>query len=157
MFVNAPARRVYCTSSCVCPFPCAFCSTIVRRQASHACFEPSSQIFTASIIILIEGVADHSYSSQAMLVCGTLTGYLIICSVLSIGHLVGAKLDKRIDILFTVAGCVLFVSTGAIILDRWMNCYEIASEKNTILASGVLAFATAAIFIADTFIIFHAQ
>ncbi|XP_064555915.1 uncharacterized protein LOC135440591 [Drosophila montana] len=92
-----------------------------------------------------------------MLVCGTLTGYLIICSVLSIGHLVGAKQDKRIDILFTVAGCVLFVSTGAIILDRWMNCYEIASEKNTILASGVLAFATAAIFIADTFIIFHAQ
>ncbi|XP_023161409.2 uncharacterized protein LOC111593065 [Drosophila hydei] len=92
-----------------------------------------------------------------MLVCGTLTGYLIICSALSIGHLLGAKLDKRIDILFTVAGCVLFVSTGATIFDRWMYRYEIARDKNTILAAGVLAFATAAIFIADTFVIFHDQ
>ncbi|EDW06933.2 uncharacterized protein Dmoj_GI15456 [Drosophila mojavensis] len=92
-----------------------------------------------------------------MLVCGTLTGYLIICSALSIGHLLGAKLDKRIDILFTVSGCVLFVSTGAIIFDRWMHRVELTRNKNTILASGVLSFATAAFFIVDTFVIFHAQ
>lgn len=112
-----------------------------------------------------------------MLVCGTLTGYLIICSALTIGniqlsfpvglaiqtalhiagHLLEAKLDKRIDILFAVAGCVLFISTGAIILDRWMNNYTTAVDKNTILSSGVLAFANGAVFIADTFVIFHAQ
>lgn len=110
-----------------------------------------------------------------MLVCGTLAGYLIICSSLTIGnvvanygsmsehqihfagHLLGAKMDKRIDILFAVAGCVLFISTGAIILDRWMKNYETAIDKNTILSSGVLAFANGIIFIADTFVIFHAK
>jgi len=66
-------------------------------------------------------------------------------------------MDKRIDILFAVAGCVLFISTGAIILDRWMNNYETAIDKNTILSSGVLAFANGIIFIADTFVIFHAK
>ncbi|XP_062139807.1 uncharacterized protein LOC133848320 [Drosophila sulfurigaster albostrigata] len=130
---------------------------VVRSTSFDSSFERSSQVFTASIILLIESVADHGYSSEAMLVCGTLAGYLIICSSLAIGHLLGAKMDRRIDVLFAVAGCVLFISTGAIILDRWMNNYETAIDKNTILSAGVLAFANGAIFIADTFVIFHAK
>ncbi|XP_068158220.1 uncharacterized protein [Drosophila tropicalis] len=107
-------------------------------------------------IILIESVADHSYSSQAMLICGTLTGYTIICATLALGHLLGAKVDRRIDILFAVAGCILFISSGAIILDRWLGSFTVDIDKNSIFAAAAFCLANGAIFVADTFVIFHA-
>ncbi|XP_015041894.2 uncharacterized protein, partial [Drosophila pseudoobscura] len=114
------------------------------------------QTFIATSIILIESVADHRYSSQAMLVCGTLTGYAIICATLGIGHLVGANIDKRIDVLFSVAAVILFIASGAVILDRWLDVYEVESDKNSVLAAAIFCLANGAIFVGDTFVVLNA-
>jgi len=77
------------------------CLSVALLSIVRSCliqiYERSSQVFTASIIILIESVADHGYSSEAMLVCGTLAGYLIICSSLTIGNVVVLHYYKLLD------------------------------------------------------------
>ncbi|XP_037940581.1 uncharacterized protein LOC119673389 [Teleopsis dalmanni] len=135
------------------------------------------QVFILTIVILIENVSDHSYTSQAMLVCGTLSGYMIICSALLIGklmksinftkfhynsiyllgHLLGTPtpVDKRIDLLFSIGACIMFVSSGAVIVDQWSTAYTSRKDKNTIIAAGAMAIITGAIFIADTLVIFR--
>ncbi|XP_037932367.1 uncharacterized protein LOC119667150 [Teleopsis dalmanni] len=115
------------------------------------------QVFILTIVILIENVSDHSYTSQAMLVCGTLSGYMIICSALLIGHLLGTPtpVDKRIDLLFSIGACIMFISSGAVIVDQWSTAYTSRKDKNTIIAAGAMAIITGAIFIADTLVIFR--
>ncbi|XP_034653475.1 uncharacterized protein LOC117891831 [Drosophila subobscura] len=135
----------------VCP-----CLCLIEYSDTESETLSRTQAFTATSIVLIESVGDHRYSSQAMLVCGTLTGYAIICATLGLGHLVGANIDKRIDVLFSVAAVILFISSGAVILDRWLDAYEKDSDKNSVLAAAIFCLTNGAIFVGDTFVVLNA-
>ncbi|XP_019845137.2 uncharacterized protein LOC109579421 [Bactrocera dorsalis] len=102
---------------------------------------------------MIEIISEHSYTSQAMLVCGTLTGYLIICCTLLLGHLLGAVIDKRIDCLFSIGAIIMFIASGVIVLDRWTNELLQSQDLNALKGAGAFMLITALIFFADTFVI----
>ncbi|XP_028894093.1 uncharacterized protein LOC114803621 [Zeugodacus cucurbitae] len=102
---------------------------------------------------MIEIISDHSYTSQAMLVCGTLTGYLIICCTLLIGHLLGAVIDKRIDCLFSIGAIIMFIASGTIVVDRWCSQFLHPQDRNAIKGAGAFMLINAFMFLADTFII----
>ncbi|KNC21258.1 hypothetical protein FF38_13896 [Lucilia cuprina] len=104
-------------------------------------------IFTIICIVLIECVNDHSYSSQAMLICGTLTGYLIICTALAIGELLDSILDKRLSCLFNLAGFILFIATGAVIIVIWSPEYLSEKDRNSIIVAGAMAIVIAIVCI----------
>ncbi|XP_012162919.1 uncharacterized protein LOC105665578 [Ceratitis capitata] len=104
---------------------------------------------------MIETMSDHSYTSQAMVVCGTLTGYLIICSTLLIGHLLGGGgvIDKRIDCVFSIGAFILFIASGTIVIDRWSNQYMQAPDHNAVKSAGALMIINALIFVVDIIVI----
>ncbi|XP_036232116.1 uncharacterized protein [Bactrocera oleae] len=108
--------------------------------------------FITSAIVMIEIISDHSYTSQAMLVCGTLTGYLIICCTLLLGHLLGAVIDKRIDCLFSIGAIIMFIGSGIIVMDRWTNEFQHSEDRNAIKTAGVFMLINAFIFLADTLV-----
>ncbi|XP_075155569.1 uncharacterized protein LOC142228934 [Haematobia irritans] len=114
----------------------------------------SVHIFIATCIILIESTSDHSYSSQAMLICGTLTGYMIINICLLIGILLdGAVMDKRVIILFNFAAIVLFVASGSVIIQQWTDNYPLPKDKNLLNVAGTIAIINGFIYLVELFII----
>ena len=65
----------------------------------------------------------------------------------------GASIDKRVDVLFSIAGGILFIATGAVIIDQWNVQSLRSSEKNVILAAGSTAIICGSIFITDIVVI----
>ncbi|XP_070075379.1 protein snakeskin-like [Drosophila takahashii] len=104
-------------------------------------------------IVLIESISDLTFIRQAMVVYGTLIGYLITCFILATGHVGGTGVDKRLEILFSIGGFVLFVATGVIILDQWLGYCKSQEDREVLLVSGILSLATGAIFVGDIFVI----
>ncbi|XP_037824110.1 uncharacterized protein LOC119612375 [Lucilia sericata] len=88
-----------------------------------------------------------------MLICGTLTGYLIICTALTIGELLDSILDKRLSCLFNLAGFILFIATGAVIIAIWSPEYLRHNDRNAIIVAGAVAIVNGFIFIIEMFVI----
>jgi len=69
------------------------------------------------------------------------------------GHVGGTVVDKRLDILFSIGGFVLFVASGTIILDQWLGHCTSQEEKEVLLVVGILSLTNGAIFVGDMFVV----
>lgn len=113
-----------------------------------------------------------TFIRHALLVHGTLIGYLITCFVIATGktlkasnlatvyevdmfsgHVSGTVVDKRLDILFSIGGFFLFGAAGTIILAQWLGYCKSQEERQLLLASGILSLANGAIFAGDIFVV----
>ena len=65
--------------------------------------------------------------------------------------------EKRLNGLFAVIGCILFVASGALIIDQWHDRSEILfkESKRNALAAGSLMIINGAVFLMDTISIFR--
>ncbi|XP_017482572.1 PREDICTED: uncharacterized protein LOC108371504 [Rhagoletis zephyria] len=101
-------------------------------------------------IVLWETSGD--LSSRPLIVCGTLGGFTIICGVLLIGHILNSIVEKRLNALISIIGCVLFVISGALIIDEWHDNsnFLVKERKRNALAAGSLMIINGAVFLLDT-------
>ncbi|KAL5276042.1 hypothetical protein ACFFRR_001710 [Megaselia abdita] len=108
--------------------------------------------FTVTCIILIAKInEDIIFSNEAIVICGTFSGFTIICSVFLIGHIIEAQVDKRIGILFSLSGCVFSIVSGSILIHNWDNITYFTNDKELGIGAGAMSIINGFIFLADTF------
>jgi len=102
-------------------------------------------------IVLWETVG-VSLSNKPMIVCGTVGGFTIICGVLLVGHLLNSIVEKRLNALISIIGCLLFVISGALVIDEWHDSSDLIfkERKRNALAAGSLMIINGAVFLLDT-------
>lgn len=73
------------------------------------------------------------------------------------GHIINSVVEKRLNGLFSIIGCVLFVISGALIIDQWHDKSELLfkESKRNALAAGSLMIINGAVFLMDTISIFR--
>ncbi|EDW06934.2 protein snakeskin [Drosophila mojavensis] len=99
-------------------------------------------------VVLYEVVGD--LSKRPLIVCGTIVGYTIICAVLLIGHFINSVVEKRLNALLSLLGCILFVASGALVIDEWHDAYDFLKDrKRNALAAGSLMIINGAVFLLD--------
>jgi len=76
-------------------------------------------ILTLVCLVLHYKSLGESQPHTIILASGTFLGYTIILVGLFSGYLLSTPINKRIDIFFSLLGCVLFIATGALILQEW--------------------------------------
>jgi len=101
-------------------------------------------------IVLYETVG--TLTTKPLIVCGTIGGFTIICGVLLIGHLINSIVEKRLNALLSIIGCVLFVISGALVIDAWHDTQDLIfkDRKRNALAAGSLMIINGAVFLLDT-------
>ncbi|KAH8387147.1 hypothetical protein KR093_005045 [Drosophila rubida] len=100
-------------------------------------------------VVLYEVVGDMS--KRPLIVCGTIGGYTIICSILLIGHVLGSVIEKRLNALISLLGCILFVASGALIIDEWHDQHDfLGHRKRDSIAAGSLMMINGVVFLLDT-------
>ncbi|KAL0279470.1 UNVERIFIED_CONTAM: hypothetical protein PYX00_001018 [Menopon gallinae] len=114
------------------------------------------------LLLTITCVGLHYHSFRAkdtygeMVTTGTFCGYLIILIGVYAGYLFSMPISKRIDIFYSVAGCALFVASGALAIEQYQNAYK--SETRDIgLAKGSLAIINGLAFLIDAFLSFRSE
>ncbi|XP_063234543.1 uncharacterized protein LOC134537724 [Bacillus rossius redtenbacheri] len=81
--------------------------------------------------------------------------YVIINSVLIAGRLARDVVPKRTMVMFTLVGCIMFFTAGAVVIDDWawqrVQIINIKSKQymDMTIASGVFAIFNAFLFFAD--------
>nr|CAD7444766.1 unnamed protein product [Timema bartmani] len=100
---------------------------------------------------------DHGpvYSTDLLVVTGTFGGYLIILIGVFAGLVTGQPINKRIDLFYSLAGCALFVASGALIIQYYDKGYSSKSVRDLGLAKGSLSIINGAVFLLDTFFTFR--
>ncbi|XP_014237027.1 uncharacterized protein LOC106659155 [Trichogramma pretiosum] len=93
----------------------------------------------------------------------TLAGYLIINSVLVIGHLLGDRMPKRTSLLFTGVGTILHLVAGSLMVHNWRklhsnyayvyndNTYASKQYADMLIAGSFFTFVDALVFGVDVF------
>ncbi|XP_043658678.1 uncharacterized protein LOC122623536 [Drosophila teissieri] len=101
-------------------------------------------------IVLYETVGN--LSSHPVLVAGTIGGYTVICGVLLVGHVVNSLVEKRLNALFSLIGCLLFVASGALVIDEWQSgtLFVPSDRKRQAVGTGSLMIINSAVFLLDT-------
>ncbi|XP_055913585.1 protein snakeskin [Eupeodes corollae] len=91
-------------------------------------------------------------SHKPLIVYGTIAGYTVVCSILLVGHILNSIIEKRINALFSIIGCILFIVSGALIIDEWHDATEFLykDSKRDALATGSLMIINGAVFLLDT-------
>ncbi|XP_075154838.1 protein snakeskin-like [Haematobia irritans] len=112
-----------------------------------------------AIVCIVLWETSGNFSSNALIVCGTMGGFAIICGVILIGHVINSVVEKRLNGLFSIIGCVLFVISGALIIDQWHDRSDLLfkESKRNALAAGSLMIINGAVFLMDTISIFRTR
>lgn len=116
------------------------------------------------LIITITCLTLHYKSSgesqhTLLLASGTFVGYTIILVGLFAGYLLSTPINKRIDIFFSLIGCVLFIATGALIIQEWnddlIHSTFKTEARKLALTKGGLAIVNGIIFFCDVIFTFR--
>lgn len=75
--------------------------------------------------------------------------------VLIVGHAVSTPTNKRIDILYSLVGCALFITAGALIIEEWNNAIFKTDTRKLALTKGGLAIVNGVIFFVDAIFTFR--
>ncbi|KAH8408989.1 hypothetical protein KR009_004908 [Drosophila setifemur] len=103
-----------------------------------------------AIACIVMYEVDGALSSRPLIVCGTIGGFAIICGVLLIGHVINSLVEKRLNALISLIGCVLFVASGALVIDEWHDAILQKDRKRNAIAAGSLMIINGAVFLLDT-------
>ncbi|XP_017042077.1 uncharacterized protein LOC108088660 [Drosophila ficusphila] len=99
-------------------------------------------------IVLYETVGNMT--KYPIIVAGTIGGFTIICGVLLIGHVINSLVEKRLNALIALIGCLLFVASGALVIDEWHGFSPTPERKRQAIGAGSLMIINAAVFLLDT-------
>lgn len=86
-----------------------------------------------------------------LLTVGTFGGYLIILIGLFAGGMMGTPVNRRVDLFFSLMGCVLFIAAGALIIDNHKN------SGGSIVAKGSLSIVEGILFFIDAVLTFRGE
>ncbi|XP_029044864.1 uncharacterized protein LOC117601835 [Osmia lignaria lignaria] len=113
------------------------------------------------IVCVLIGLHYHSFNAgdqhTAMITMGTFGGYLIILVGLFAGSLFGAPVDRRVDLFFSLVGCVLFIVAGALNIDFFSNLAYKGSFRDTGIAKGVISLVEGVLFLVDAFFTYRGE
>lgn len=119
------------------------------------------KFFELLIVCVLIGLHYHSFNAgdqhTAMITMGTFGGYIIILVGQFAGSLLGTSIDRRLDLFFSVLGCVLFVVAGALNIDFFVHLSLKGSFRDTGLAKGVISILQGILFIADAFLTYRGE
>lgn len=68
------------------------------------------------------------------------------------GHVIGSVVEKRLNALISLLGCILFVTSGALVIDKWHDYVNLLGRDNKryAIATGSLMIINGAVFLLDT-------
>ncbi|ALC49782.1 CG7267, partial [Drosophila busckii] len=116
---------------------------------SYTYFSIFLQAIAIACIVIYQVVG--RLSVHTLIVAGTIGGFTIICGVLLIGHVIGSVVEKRLNALISLIGCVLFVASGALVISEWNDTYfPSKDDKRNAIAAGALMIINGVIFFLDT-------
>jgi len=78
-----------------------------------------------------------------------MVSYRNLYSKLFQGHVINSLVEKRLNALFSLAGCLLFVASGALVIDEWHGHIN-TDRKRQAIGAGSLMIINAAVFLLDT-------
>ncbi|XP_016911976.1 uncharacterized protein LOC107997713 [Apis cerana] len=111
------------------------------------------------IVCVLIGLHYHSFSdsslTSAFVTMGTFGGYLIILVGICLGIILGATIDHRLDLFFSIVGCILFIIAGALILDHFINAVYRGNFRNTGIAKGCISIIQGVLFLIDAVFAFR--
>jgi len=68
-----------------------------------------------------------------------------------LGHVINSLVEKRLNALISLLGCILFVASGALVIDEWHETYDfVGDRKRNAIAAGSLMIINGAVFLLDT-------
>ncbi|XP_043522928.1 uncharacterized protein LOC122535448 [Frieseomelitta varia] len=113
------------------------------------------------VVCILIGLHYHSFSdssiNSAMITMGAYGGYLIILVGTFFGIIMGTGVERRIDMFYSVVGCILFIIAGALILDHFANSVYRGSLRDTGLAKGCISIVGGILFLVDAILVFRGE
>lgn len=107
-------------------------------------------------------MAEHGDQHTVMLINGTFVGFSIILVGLFAGYIMNTPINKRIDLFFSIVGCILFITCGVLILQYWNDStagkiigFASNDRKSLGITKGSLAVINGIIFLVDVVFTFR--
>lgn len=101
-------------------------------------------------IICVALVVDMWYvamtPAKTAVVNGTFVGYIMLSTVIILGLVLEAPLDRRLVLVVTLPGAVMFFASGLIMIEAWKN---FGSRGERLMIAGILALVNAAVYLVD--------
>ncbi|XP_035725640.1 uncharacterized protein LOC118443184 [Vespa mandarinia] len=118
------------------------------------------KLFELILVCILIGLHYHSFKGDSdieMITMGTFGGYLIILVGLFAGSIMGTPVNRRVDLFFSLIGCVLFIVTGALNIKFFDEYIQKGSLRDTGLTKGSISIIQAALFLIDSFLTFRGE
>lgn len=113
-----------------------------------------------ALAITCIGLHLHSFAArdenEQLVICGTFLGFLVILIGIFVGMFTGEPVGKKVDIFFSLAGCALFVASGALSIQFFDNMYK-GDLRDKGLAKGSLAIINGVFFLLDAVFTFRGE
>lgn len=84
--------------------------------------------------------------SKAAVVNGTLIGYIMLSIVVILGTVLDIPLDRTLILIITLPGAVMFIASGAIMMEAWDKS---ANRSGEVLGSGIMAVINGLVYLTD--------
>ncbi|XP_063234353.1 uncharacterized protein LOC134537623 [Bacillus rossius redtenbacheri] len=97
-----------------------------------------------------------AYYLDNLVVTGTFAGFFIILVGTFAGAVLGDNLTKRVDIFYSLAGCALFVASGALCI-KYYDAFGSGDTRHLGLAKGSLAIINGVFFLLDGFFTYRGE
>ncbi|XP_046751183.1 uncharacterized protein LOC124414242 [Diprion similis] len=119
------------------------------------------RLFELVIVCVLLGLQYHSGAASSiyagMLTMGTIGGFLIILVGLFAATMMGTPVNRRVDLFFSVVGCVLFIIVGAVTIDYYQHASNYQNVRDIGLSKGSLAVIEGIFFLADAVFTFRGE
>ncbi|XP_011497762.1 PREDICTED: uncharacterized protein LOC105362110 [Ceratosolen solmsi marchali] len=93
----------------------------------------------------------------------TVAGFILINTILIIGHMFGDRMPKRTSVLFSATGTILHIVAGSVVIHNWRklhsnyayvynnNTYASKQYADMLIAGAFFTFVDALVFAVDVF------
>ncbi|KAJ9586968.1 hypothetical protein L9F63_019459 [Diploptera punctata] len=115
-----------------------------------------------ALVIVCVALQYHAYYFYAnnfhewLITGAAFGGYLIIMAVAFVGIFTSQPLNKRLDIMFSVIGCALFIAAGAFAIDRYKDARR-SKQRDIGLSTGAMAIINGVVFLIDALLSFRGE
>ncbi|XP_046433126.1 uncharacterized protein LOC124185936 [Neodiprion fabricii] len=117
------------------------------------------RLFELVMVCVMLGLEYHSLAASSnytiMLTMGTIGGYLIILVGLFAATMMGTPVNRRVDLFFSVVGCVLFIIVGAVTIDYYQHVSNYQNLRDIGLSKGSIAVIEGVFFLVDAVFTFR--
>lgn len=111
------------------------------------------------LVCVLVGLQYHTYSgdyNELMLASGTFCGYLIILVGVFAGVIMETPINRRIDLFFSLIGCVLFIAVGAMVISNHQYLAS-SSSRDKYMSKGSISIIEGFVFLLDAILTFKGE